>query len=224
MEFLLCECGRAFRITEGEEDLPPGTEWEERKSGKECIQKSHKTTLLSVLPDSFISEKSLTQVVKTLYFYAKDEAGKIWVIRQERTGPGRDYSCKGFQGRIDKKVVFLAVQKDALAKQLRSDAKGAGFEINEKHVELFICFFENQLKFDRLQERLKHKNVSISNEHPLKIIVPLPGWMANSLVEFCQKFFPEEQKKFIKDFVDREKGGDGVLAFVGRRKFEIIHY
>ena len=92
----------------------------------------------------------------------------------------------------------------------------------DNQIELLICYLENQLKFDRFQKWLKPKDIFVSDEHPLIISVRLPDWLVDSLYEFCRKFFPGEE--FLRKFIDQERGEDGVLAFVGRRKFQIIYY
>ncbi len=188
---------------------------------QEC-RTAHGADFLRPIADSFISDKPNIELVLTVYFYAIDQNGKIWVVKKWRESINESFRYEVFEGKIKTEISTLSVQKADVAKQLRADAKDAGLEITDNQIELLICYLENQLKFDRFQERLKPKDVFVSDEHPLKIVVPLLDWLADSLYEFCQKFFPD--KEFIKDFIGREKGRDGVLAFVGRRQFEVIHY
>ncbi len=188
---------------------------------QECLT-AHGADFLRPIADSFISDKPNIEPVLTTYFYAKDKNDKIWVVKKWRESINRPFRYSVFEGKIKIEISTLSVQKANVAKQLQADAKDAGLGITNNQIELLICYLENQLKFDRFQKRLKPKDVFVSDEHPLKIVVPLLDWLADSLYEFCQKFFLD--KKFIKDFIGREKGQDGVLAFVGRRSFEVIYY
>lgn len=194
---------------------------EDRAQRVACLR-NHSVKILRPILDSLVSWEPYSEPVRTDYFYVLDEEGKRWVVKKWRENINEPFRYEVFEGRIDTEISILAVQKINIAKQLRLDAKEINLEITDNQIVLLICFLENQLKFDRFQKRLKPRDISISDEHPLKISVGLPNWLADSLFEFCQKIFPDE--KFIKEFIYRESGQDGVLAFDGWRRYEIIHY
>ncbi len=220
----LCECGKAFTVV-GDIKVLPGTEWAEVERGIECFKKNHKLTALTVLDDdSFVSNSPTIEAVKTTYFYARDKEGKKYVIKRWREASGDNFHYEGFWGEIKTEVAFLAVQKDAITKQLQAEAVKEGFVASNDHIDLIVAHLNNQISCDRYNNWLRPNNIIISHEHPLMIIVPLPPLIVESLYRLCRRFFPEKQKIFIGGFIWREKGPNGVLAFVGRRKFEIIYY
>lgn len=230
-KIILCECGKAFRIPvpEAGENLP--CEWEEDERGEECIQKGHKMNALTVLFDSFISGKSSTEVVKTLYFYAEDENGKRWVVKQERRALGDPCRREAFRGKISVRIKKLTVQEKGLSRSLLAEAFKAGIALSQEKIELLIAYLNNQIQFgryfdDRYRdiEDKKYKGIYVSEEHPLVIFVPLRDTLVLSLLSFCRQFWQDKECQFLEKFIKDENREDGDLVLRGEREFEIIHY
>jgi len=136
MELWWCRskgCGRISPVFFGENE-------EEIEERKKCWLE-HKVSVLEPVEDSFVSERSDIEPVKTTFFYAVDENGKRWVVKQWREAIEEPRCYEIFEGRIATWITDIHVQEDAIRQRL-TDLK-----IKEPYEDFLIIFLKNQIPF-----------------------------------------------------------------------------
>ncbi len=170
-----------------------------------------------------VSTCSIEEPVKKTYYEIIDvNNGDHWVIEVGRERIEDAVTCAVFRARIFLKFSQIAVQEEALRKQLKFEASKAGIKFSDaNHIDILLLYLKSQLKQEL--PRIKIEDAIESPEHSLKVHILLKDWMIASAIDFCGKYkFFAEQLKFLKEFLVRENHAEGVVAYEGTLNLEII--
>jgi hypothetical protein len=175
--------------------------------------RGHRMEDLRIIEDSFVSEKSYIEPVKTSYFKATNGKEKF-VIRRFRKNITDPLKYDLIYGDIALKCLKVEAQTIEIRKQMKREFADRG---SEEQIQGFVSFCQ------RLAERAEIENLTRMAEdssHPLEIYYRMDDVSYATLLRNCRKLFPKEQFQAIQEFVDRHRD-DGVLLLKATYEIEL---
>jgi len=174
--------------------------------------RGHRLEDLSILEDSFVSEKPYIEPVKVSYFRATNGKEKF-VIKKFRERIDEPLKYQLIQGDYSLKCQRVEIQGDAIAKQLRMDLRKIPF-IEEKTAAFLKVFHQiaRGLEIQHLER------VAEDSPYPLEIYYRLDDVSLAYLLRNCRNIFKDREYREIETFINGHKD-DGVLLL--RAKYAI---
>jgi hypothetical protein len=176
----------------------------------------HRMEHLSIVEDSFVSEKPYVEPVKVSYFRATNGKERF-VIRKSREGIAEPLQYKLIQGDYSLKPQGIEVQREAIAKQLRAELRNLAFL--EEKIASFLKVLEQvvrALDFQRLER------VDEDSPHPLEVYYRLDDVSLIYLLRNCRNIFKGQEYQAVEAFINAHKD-DGVLLLRVKYSIHLSH-
>ena len=171
--------------------------------------RGHRLEDLKIIEDSFVSEKSYSEPVKTSYFKATNGRERF-VIRKSREKISEPTKYDLIPGDLSLRCIGIQIQSREIAKQLERE-----LDLPQEKVTAFIKLYQ------RISEGMEIgtlERVPEESAHPLEVYYQMDDISLAFLLRNCHNIFKGPQYGEIEQFIDRHKE-DGVLLL--RATFEI---
>ena len=175
----------------------------------------HRIEDLTIIEDSFVSDKDYIEPVKVSYFKATN-GKENFVIRKFREKIGEPLRYEMVAGDYALELLSLEVQARDIARQLAMEFEKEPFSRNQ--VDSFIKLFEHIVKTVDVE---KLDRISEESSNPLNVYYKLDDVTLMYLLRNCHHIFKGHEYAEIEGFIHRHKD-DGVLLLKGTYKIQII--
>jgi len=172
----------------------------------------HRLEELTILEDSFVSEKPYVEPAKVSYFKATN-GKENFVIKKHRKKITDPLEYKLIHGDLRLKCLSVEVQSKEIKKQLLAECPG----LSEEKAESFIRLCHDILKMVDIKNLERSKEES---SHPLEIYYQMDDVTIAHLLRRCRKIFQGKEYLDIEDFINRHRD-DSVLLLKATHGIEI---
>jgi len=176
--------------------------------------RGHRLEDLSILEDSFISEKPYIEPVKTSYFRVTN-GKEQFVVKKFREDIHEPLRYQLISGDYSLKLLGLEVQSGEILKQWKAEFKNNSLLFNKG--EVFLNIYQNILKTLRVDQM---ERVSEESSHPLEVYYRLDEVSLAYLLRNCRNRFKGKEYSEIESFIDHHKE-DGVLLLKATYRIQI---
>jgi hypothetical protein len=174
----------------------------------------HRLEELTIVEDSFISDRAYAEPVKVSYFRATN-GKENFVIRKFREKIGETLKCELVAGDYFLTCLSLDVQAREIERQLARDFKENPFPKDK--IDAFTRLF------DHIVKTVDVKNLERTPEespHPLEVFYRMDDVTLMYLLRNCHHIFKGEEYSQIEKFIFGHKD-DGVLLLRATYRIEI---
>ncbi len=187
-------------------DLSCPSETIEKDDYRNFLQshQGHRLEDLSIIEDSFVSEKDYREPVKTAYFRATNGKERF-VIKKSRDRIDEPLKYEVISGDYSLTCLSLSIQEREIEKQLAAEFKQRPF--SKEKVNAFIKTVK------RIAENASLRDLERACEespNPLEMYYKMDEVSIVTLQRNCRHLFKGEEYSDIEAFIEREKQ-DGVL-------------
>jgi len=175
----------------------------------------HRLEELTIIQDSFVSEKDYVEPVKASYFKATN-GRESFVIKKFRKAIADPLTYQLIHGDYRLECISLEIQSEAIAKQLRYEFKSIPLAASK--VEAFLRLYRRVAQGMDV-ERLER--VSEESSNPLQVYFIMDEVSLMFLLRNCRNIFEGQQYNEIEAFIQRQRE-DGVLLLKANYRLEII--
>jgi hypothetical protein len=174
----------------------------------------HRMEDLSIVEDSFVSEKPYIEPIKTSYFRATNGKEKFAIKKfRERIDEPLKYQL--IPGDYLLKCLGVEIQGDLIAKQLRAELGKLPFL--EEKIGSFLKVYQ---KIARTLEIQHLERIAEDSPHPLEIYCKLDDVSLMYLLRNCRNIFKGLEYQEIEVFIHRHKE-DGVLLLKAKYTIQL---
>ncbi len=173
----------------------------------------HRLEELTVIEDSFVSEKPYVEPVKVSYFRATN-GRENFVIRKHRKNITDPLEYKLIYGDLRLKCLSIEVQSKEIKKQLRVECPG----LSEEKADRFIRACQDIPTAVDIKDL---ERVSEESSHPMEIYYKMDDVTILHLLRRCRNIFQGKEYLDIEDFINRHKD-NSVLLLKAIHKIEIV--
>jgi len=195
--------------------LPESFRSNERDDFKDFLihHQGHQLEDLKILEDSFVSEKSYSEPVKTSFFKATNGKDNF-VIKKFREKIDEPMKYQVISGDFTLKCTAIEIQWEEISKQLRREIKPPLPQIQiDAFLKLVRSLFKN-IDIDELDR------VPEDSPHPLEIYYKISDVHLMYLLRNCRNIFKGQEYLSMEEFIHRHKD-DGVLLLKATYKIEL---
>ncbi|OGP65373.1 MAG: hypothetical protein A2169_07195 [Deltaproteobacteria bacterium RBG_13_47_9] len=172
----------------------------------------HRLEELTIIDDSFVSEKPYIEPVKVSYFKATN-GSESFVIKKYRKNIANPLEYKLIYGDFHLKCLSIEVLSEEIKKQLLAECPG----LSEEKAESFIRICQDIPKVVDIKNLEK---VPEESSHPLEIYYQMDDVTGAHLLRRCRNAFQGKEYLDIEDFINRHRD-NSVLLFKAIHKIEI---
>jgi hypothetical protein len=175
----------------------------------------HRLEYLEVIENSFFSEKSYLEPVKTSYLRATNNKKEKFVIKQFREKIEEKLRYQIIPGDCSLECTGVEVQSEEITKQLKMEFRTHPF--SETKISAFLKLYK------RIVRGIDTKNlerISEASSHPLEEFYKMDDMSLFYLLRNCRNIFKGMEYSNIEDFIYHHKD-DGVLLLKARYRIKI---
>jgi len=177
--------------------------------------REHRLEYLEIIENSFVSEKTYQEPVKTSYFRAINTKKEKFVIERVREKIGEKVRYRVIPGDYSLECTGVEVQSEEIMKQLRTVFMSHPF--SERRISSFLRLYR------RIARGLDIKNLEKLPEgtsHPLEEFYKMDDMSLFYLLRNCRNIFQGTEYSDIEDFIYHHKD-DGVLLLKARYRIQM---
>lgn len=175
----------------------------------------HRLEDLTIIEDSFVSEKAYSEPIKVSYFKATNGKEKF-VIKKSREKIDEPLKYELIEGDYSLKCIAIEIQSQEMAKQLEEEFKAS--PLSQTEIAAFLKLYRN------IAETVDVKNLERVQEEssiPLEIYYKMDDVSLFYLLRNCRHIFKGREYLDIEEFIQRHKD-DGVLLLKGTYEIQIV--
>lgn len=234
-EFLACvgcyEVNPIIKLTEGGGGDPRGAEEikeEELNFMARHVGKKHR--FVKLVATNFFSDKLFFEPVRDGWYEVCDVYGRgseRFVIKESRSLIEEPFCYELLRGRIKTSVEEISLQEENIKKQLRQERPVWPDEKAEEIIEIIKGALEIDREYllDKLSKQfsfLEKNGVIATTNHPLWFLLGLSPEFVNFLGCSVRPVCNPEEWSFISNFIEENKGPDGLLAIRVKMRFRPV--
>ncbi len=174
----------------------------------------HQLEYLTIIENSFVSEKNFIEPIKTSYLRATNSKKQKFVIKQFREKIEERLKYEVFHGDYILEPVELDIQAQEIARQL--ELEFAAHPLTSSQISRFIKLYKRIL---RGADPKKLERVSEESTNPLEVYYQMDDISFYYLLRNCRNIFKGNQFSEIEDFIYSHIGD--VLLLKGRFRIQI---
>jgi hypothetical protein len=174
----------------------------------------HQLESLNIIDDSFVSEKTYLEPVKTSYFKAINAKKEKFVVKRFRETIGEKLRYQIIPGDYFVECAGVEVQSEEITKQLKIESKAHPF--SETQISKFLKLYRRIVRGIDIRKLERTEGSS----HPLEEFYKMDDVSLYYLLRNCRNIFKGKEYFNIEDFIYRHKD-DGVLLLKARYKIQI---
>lgn len=175
----------------------------------------HRLEDLSIIEDSFVSERDYVEPVKVSYFRATNGKDNF-VIRKFREKIGDPLRYELIAGDYSLKCISLEIQRRDIEKQLAGEFKERPLSKNK--IDSFLKLYEHIVKTVDVENL---ERVPEESRNPLEVLYKMDEMTLMYLLRNCHHIFKGQEYAHIEEFINCQKD-DGVLLLKATCKLEIV--
>jgi hypothetical protein len=175
----------------------------------------HRLEYLEVIENSFSSEKSYLEPVKTSYFRATNNKKEKFVIKQFREKIEEKLRYQIIPGDYFLECTGVEVQSEEITKQLKMEFMTHPF--SETKISAFLKLYKRIVRGIDTKSLERISEVSF---HPLEEFNKMDDMSLFYLLRNCRNIFKGVEYSDIEDFIYRHKD-DGVLLLKARYRIKL---
>jgi len=176
---------------------------------------NHEKEELTINEASYISDRSYSEPLKTVYFEATN-GKRNFVIKRWRDKIESPVRYQLINGRIEITDIELEIHGESIRRQIGAEIDPP---ISENRVTQFVQVVK--VVVSQLDPRTLMED-SFESDNPLRLYCKLKNKTIIHLVELSKKIFEGEELKKIKKFIYENSGYDGVIAPLVKYRFKIL--
>lgn len=174
----------------------------------------HQLENLEIVEDSFISEKTYSEPVKTSFFKATNGKEKF-LIKKFREKIDEPLKYLLMRGNYILKCTSIEIQSKEITKQLKREWTPP---LSQDKIDAFLKLCYRVAKNVELKDL---ERITEESPHPLEIYYKMDDVHLMYLLRNCRNIFNEQEYAVMEDFIHRHKD-DGVLLLKATYKIHII--
>ncbi len=163
----------------------------------------HHLENLKIIEDSFVSEKTYSEPLKTSFFKATN-GKEIFVIKKFREKIDEPLKYQVISGDFSLKCASIEIQWEEISKQLKREIKPL---LSQTQLDAFLKLYRHLFKNIDIQDL---ERVPEDSPHPLEIYYKISDVHLAYLLRNCRNIFKGQEYLAIEEFIHRHKD-DGVL-------------
>lgn len=194
--------------------LPENFRSNERDDFKDFLihHQGHQLENLKVLEDSFVSEKSYSEPIKTSFFKATN--GKDhFVIKKFREKIDEPMKYQVISGDFSLKCTAIEIQWEEISRQLKREIKPP---FSQTQIDAFLKLVRTIFKNMDIEEL---ERVPEDSPHPLEVYYKMSDVHLMYLLRNCRNLFKGQEYLAMEEFINRHKD-DGVLLLKATYKIQ----
>jgi len=176
--------------------------------------RGHRMEDLTIIEDSFVSEKTYSEPVKISYFKATN-GKENFVIKKFRERIDEPLKYQLIFGDYSLKCISIEIQSQEIAKQLKKEFKSP--PLPQMKIAAFIQLYRNIAATICI---MNLERVPEDSSHPLEIYYKLDDESLFYLLRNSRHIFKGQEYSTIEEFIHRHKE-DGVLLLKATYKIQI---
>jgi hypothetical protein len=175
----------------------------------------HRLEDLTIIEDSFVSEKAYSEPIKVSYFKATN-GKENFVVKKSREKIEEPSKYQLIEGDYFLKCISIEIESQGIKKQLEREFKGRPFP--QAKVAAFLKLYRD------IAETIDVKDLERVPEEssiPLEIYYKMDDLSLFYLLRNCRNIFKGREYLDIEEFIQRHKD-DGVLLLKGIYEIQIV--
>lgn len=202
-----------YRLDSGH--LPENFQSVERDDFKDFLflHRGHQLENLSIIEDSYVSDKAYSEPVKTSFLKATN-GREEFVIKKSRERIDEPLKYELVSGDYRLKCISVVIQSEEIEKQLRKELNPS---LSQDKIDAFLKLM-GALAEDIAIEDLER--IPEASPHPLEVYYRIDDVRVMYLLRNCRHIFEGQEYSAIEEFIHRHKD-DGVLLLKAIHKIQI---
>jgi hypothetical protein len=173
----------------------------------------HRLENLTIIEDSFVSERPYFEPIKTSFFKATNGKEKF-VIKKFRKKIDEPLTYQLIPGDYSLKCIAVEIQSEVISKQLKREWKPS---LPQAQIDAFLKLYRTIAEDIEIKDL---ERVAEESHHPLEIYYKIDDLHLMYLLRNCRNIFKGKEYSAMEDFIQREKD-DGVLLLKATYKIQL---
>lgn len=173
----------------------------------------HRLENLTIIEDSFVSERPYFEPIKTSFFKATNGKEKF-VIKKFRKKIDEPLTYQLIAGDYSLKCIAVEIQSEVISKQLKREWKPS---LPQAQIDAFLKLYRTIAEDIEIKDL---ERVAEESHHPLEIYYKIDDLHLMYLLRNCRNIFKGKEYSAMEDFIQREKD-DGVLLLKATYKIQL---
>jgi hypothetical protein len=173
----------------------------------------HQLENLTIIEDSFVSEKAYSEPVKTSFFKATNGKERF-VIKKFKEKIDEPLKYLLIPGDYSLKCTAIEIQSEEISRQLKRELRPSPFQTQ---IDAFLRLYGH------ITENIDIKDlerIPAESDHPLEVYYKIDDVHLMYLLRNCRNIFKGQEYSAMEEFIHRHKD-DGVLLIKGTYQIQL---
>jgi hypothetical protein len=173
----------------------------------------HQLENLKIIEDSFVSEKTYFEPIKTSFLKATN-GKENFVIKKSRERIDEPLKYQVIPGDYSLKCTAIEIQWEEISKQLKRELKPP---LSQTQIDAFLKLYRAIVENINIHDL---ERISEESPYPLEIYYKIDDLHLMYLLRNCRNLFKGQEYSAVEEFIHRHKD-DGVLLLKGTYKIQL---